>query len=154
MNSQYQLYFEQVFSKPLDSLESARADLCQVAELVWFHRFVPALDRLGNPEAISKAAYVVDYLASNHLVPSDQKRRLKHQLEVARMRLAQLPANSEWTFYVNDRRPRKNRDPFADRWHLVSGMKPKELGLLDMQRRASHSRYGNGGTSSRVSATA
>jgi|AZIK01.1.fsa_nt_gi hypothetical protein len=135
-NAYYQAQFEQTFSKPLASPESAKEDLRRVAELVWFHNFVPELDQLHNPEAISKAAYVVDFLASNHLVPSPQKQRLRLQLKVAEAKLAALPAcRKPRTFYVGDALPRKNKDQLAKKWRFDSGMKPNALGLLDMQRR-------------------
>lgn len=137
VSAYYQAQFEQTFSKPLASPESAKDDLRRVAELVWFHNFVPELDHLDNPEVMSKAAYVVDFLASNHLVPSLQKQRLKRQLEVAEAKLATMPAcRKPRTFYVGDTLPRKNRDQLAKKWRFDSGMKPNALGLLDMQRRA------------------
>lgn len=137
-----QAYFEQTFSNPLDSVDRAKDDLRKVAELVWFHNFVPKLDRLSDPDAAAKAAYVVDYLASNHLVSPFQKKMLKQQLEVVRERLKNLSAHTEQrTFYTYDSLPRKNRDDFAKRWGFATGMKPMALGLIDMQRRANQTRY-------------
>ncbi|WP_151704731.1 hypothetical protein [Nitrincola alkalilacustris] len=143
-DKQLQYYFELAFSSPLDTLENSRERLCKVAEHVWFCHFVPELDRLSNPEVAAKAAYVVDFLASNHLVESDQKKLLKQQVQNVWVRLESDTVNlTERTFYVNDCSPQRNRDVFAQRWHFASGMRPRELGLFNMQRRVNQSKYSN-----------
>lgn len=136
----HQHHFEKVFSRTPVSADTARTDLRAVAESVWHKGFVPNLSQVKDRKALRRAAYMVDYLASNHMVSADKKRALKLQLDCVKERLQTVEGNEE-TFYEFDVKPRKNRDAFARRWHLASGMKPRDLGLLDMQRRANASSY-------------
>lgn len=131
----HQSHFEKLFSSVPVSADKVSKDLRAVAQSVWYEDFVPDLTSLQNSDALRRAGYVVEYLASKHLVTPERKRVLKQVANVARSRLDSLEG-AEQTFYKNDTPPVKNRDAFAKRWQLAAGMKPRLLGLLDMQRRA------------------
>ena len=133
--AEYQKRFENAFSCLPVSVEMARVGLQGVAEDVWYNGFVPNLSSIKNHKALRRAAYVLDYLASNHMVAPELKRELKQRLEVVKKQLDKEDVVNQETFYQSDKAPRTNRDAFAKRWHLASGMKPRDLGLLDMQRR-------------------
>ena len=132
----FQQHFEKTFSALPVSIEKSASDLKSVAQHVWFDGFVPDLSPLTDVKYLMRAAYVVDYLASNHLVSAERKRALKRCLTDATLRLEKVTQVEAFYLDESPTAHTKNRDVFAKRWKLASGMKPKLLGLLDLQRRA------------------
>lgn len=130
---QYQQQFEAAFVQAAETAEGFASSLQAVASAVWFDGFTPDLYRLAG-DSLRRAAYVVDYLASNHLVTSDRKAQFQALLEQAESRLSENA--SPVTFYSSDTVPRRNRDAIAQRWQLATGMKAAATGVLDLQRRA------------------
>lgn len=130
----YQQCFEKVFSSVPVSEDRVREDMCYLAKAVWFDGFVPDLSELTNVAAARRAAYTVDFFAAAHMLDADSKQTLQKVVEDFRAKLSAEDLAEE-TFYAAEVKPRKNRDDFARRWYLASGMKPRSLGLLDMQRR-------------------
>ncbi len=132
----FQQHFERRFSDLPVSVEKSAPDLLTVAKHVWFDGFVPDLSPLTDVKCLMRAAYVVDYLAANPLMPAARKKVLKQCLADVSLRLKSVTEVD--TFYLDESQAvkTKNRDVFAKRWKLASGMKPKLLGLLDLQRRA------------------
>lgn len=132
----FQQHFEKTFSELPVSIEKSASDLKSVAQHVWFDGFVPDLTCFTDLRSLLRAAYVVDYLASNHLVSEKHKVKLKHCLAPASSSLEKVTEVE--SFYLSESKAShgKDRDAFAKRWKLSAGMKPKLLGLLDLQRRA------------------
>ncbi|PPC77914.1 hypothetical protein C4K68_07665 [Pokkaliibacter plantistimulans] len=129
-------HYQQALANALhhcDSAATAADDLCQFAYGVWFDGFTPDLSPLSDVERL-KAAYVLDFLMSNPLVGAGRRAQLQPVLEEVAATLSN--EQGAVTFYLTDDPARTNRDQLAKKWHLASGMRPAQVGLLDMQRRA------------------